>query len=73
MVLPPETPTVVEHFIFSYGTLIKEVGYPNEFEYLSESHVMSALLTYRYWKAGYTIYAPNIHLAMHDTNEWDRV
>ena len=27
---------------------------------------MSALLTYRYWKAGYTLYAPNDITAIHD-------
>ena len=58
MVKPPENPTVVEHFIFSYGKLLEEVGYSAEFEYLGESHVISALLTYRYWKAGYTLYTP---------------
>ena len=39
MVRPFETPTVVESFIFSHGTLLKDVGYSEEFEYLSKPHV----------------------------------
>ena len=66
MIKPPESPTVVEQFIFSFGTLIKEFGYSDDFEYLGESHVISALLTYRYWNAGYTLYAQNILIAFHD-------
>ena len=66
MVRPFETPTVVEHFIFSYGTLLKEVGYSGEIEYLCSSNIQRALLTYRYWRAGYTLYAPNIFLIVHD-------
>ena len=59
---------MAEGLIFSHGSLVKEVGISNEFEYFSESHVIEALLTYRYWKAGYTLYALNDNIVFHDND-----
>ena len=58
---PFETPSIVNHFIFSYGKLLGDC-------YQIEEHIdlieqAEAIVSYLCWKAGYKFYAPNQKIA----------
>ena len=65
LIRPFESPLASGHFVFSHGHLLENAGHFEEENNFSwEENIMS----YMYWKKGYTIYAPNEIIIWHNYN-----
>ena len=60
---PFESPLASGHFVFSHGHLLENAGHEDNEKNFSWEELM---MSYMYWKKGYTIYAPSETLIYHN-------
>ena len=60
---PWETPLASGHYCFSHGHLLENAGHDGSFE--NNFSWEEIWMAYAYWKAGYTLYAPNENIVYH--------
>ena len=64
LIRPWETPLASGHFCFSHGHLLENAGHDAKYE---NNFAWEELwMAYTYWKAGYTLYAPNEVVLYHN-------
>ena len=64
LIKPWETPLASGHYCFSHGHLLENAGHDGSFE--NNFSWEEIWMAYAYWKAGYTLYAPNEVLIYHN-------
>ena len=64
---PYETALASGNFAFSWGKLLEECGHSAEYDNVFSWEEI--WMAYKYWSAGYTLYAPNETVMHHN---WDR-
>ena len=64
---PFETSLASGNFAFSWGKLLEECGHSAEYDNVFSWEEI--WMAYKYWSAGYTLYAPNETVLHHN---WDR-
>lgn len=64
LIRPWESPLASGHYCFSHGHLLENAGHDGSFE--NNFSWEEIWMAYAYWKAGYTLYAPNEVLIYHN-------